>query len=220
MSKVGQNPSTLERTASPAGRSGGRAESSFLRQQFRRLPTWAKWIVAVLLFFAVFFTLVSILWQTEKHLLTPIEAARPPTAATRPHFWIQVFAGKWTPNSVPYASTTFAFAHSAVWAIVLNLGPFVATLTLIYVYLIRPIIRLGKEQTMKLQQYNNQRDQVILGEIWSLLPHENRETIMRIVEQGFERGNKAMDNEFLAIPYADRGARELFVKRLNEIDVT
>ena len=73
---------------------------------------------------------------------------------------------------------------------------------------------------MKLQQYNSQRDQVILGEIYSLLPREDREAVMRIVEQGFERGAKAMDNEFLAIPYTERGARESFLRKLNEIDVT
>jgi hypothetical protein len=61
---------------------------------------------------------------------------------------------------------------------------------------------------------------VILGEIYSLLPHADREAVMRIVEQGFGRGGKAMDNEFLAIPYTERGARESFLRKLNEMDVT
>jgi hypothetical protein len=215
MNKFGQSP---PKTATPRPQAG-RAEISALRRQFRRLPTAAKWIVAVILSFSVLFALVWILWEAERHLLPPIEAARAPTAATRPHFWIQVFAGKWAPNSVPYASTTFPFALSAVLALVLSVAPFLATIPLIYLYLIRPVIRLGKEQTMKLEQYNNQRDQVILGEIYSLLPGENRESIMRIVEQGFRQGKTAMDDEFLAIPYTERGARE-FARRLNEIDVT
>jgi hypothetical protein len=221
VSTHGQSPLTGEVgvTASPPkGRTGVRV-CLFWRQQYRMLPTFMKWIFAILLFFVAFYAAVLILWEVERHVLLPIEAARPPTAASRPHFWIQVFAGKWTANTVPYASTTFAFAHSVIWALVLNLGPFAATLTLIYLYLIRPLIRIGKEQTMKLQQYNNQRDQVIIGEIWKRLPPENRESIIKIVEEGFEYGGKAMDNEFLAIPYSERGARE-FVKRLNEIDVT
>jgi hypothetical protein len=217
MSNLGQTPTELERAPPPP--QAGRAEISVLRRQFRRLPTVAKWIVAVILSVFVFFALVWILWQVERHLLSPIEAARAPTAVTRPHFWIQVFAGKWAPNSVPYASTTFPFALSAVLALVLSVAPFIATITLIYLYLIRPVIKLGKEQTMKLEQYNKQRDEVIIGEIYSLLPLEKREELIRIVEQGFRQGSQAMDNEFLAIPYTERGARE-FVRRLNEIDVT
>jgi hypothetical protein len=220
VSDLDRSPSTAESATPPppAATTSVRQRMS-LAKLYRGLPTSVKLILAGIILLSVFFAFVCILWWAERHLLPPFAAASVPIAPTRPHFWIQVFAGKWVPNSIPYASTSFPFALSAVLAIVLNLGPFGATITLIYLYLIRPVVRLGKEQTMKLQQYNNQRDQVIIGEIYSLLPVEQREAMMKIVEQGFAQGSKAMDNEFLEIPYSERGARE-FVRRLHEIDVT
>jgi hypothetical protein len=185
----------------------------------RGLPSSGRWTVSAILIVLVFFGVVWGLWIAERYLLPALPAAAPPIAPTRPHFWIQVLVGKWVPNSVPYASTSFAFSLSVVLAFVLNLGPFAATITLIYLYIIKPMVRLGKEQAMKVEQYNNQRDLVIIGEIRKLLPPEQRELIMPIVEQAFQNGNQAMEKEFLPIPYGERGAREFF-KRLQEIDVT
>jgi hypothetical protein len=182
----------------------------------RGLPSSGRWTVAAILIVLVFFGMVWGLWTAERYLLPPLPAA---IAPTRPHFWIQVLVGKWVPNSVPYASTSFAFSLSVVLAFVLNLGPFAATITLIYLCIIKPMVRLGREQAMKVEQYNNQRDLIIIGEIRRLLPPEQRERIMPIVEQGFQNGSQAMEKEFLPIPYGERGAREFF-RRLQEIDVT
>jgi hypothetical protein len=188
----------------------GRLWTAF-REWLKQLPISARIAIGGALIVAVFFSLVLILCVAENAGLSTVPAA---------NFWILIFAR--LPPSMPYPATAFAFSLSVVLGVVLNLGPFGATLTVIYLYLVRPLINLGKAEAMQVTHYNDQRDRIIIGAIYRLcregVPPDQREKIMAIVEAGFQIGKEEMDKEFLPIPYGERGAREV-LRRLHEIDL-
>jgi hypothetical protein len=156
----------------------------------------------------VFFFLVLMHWRLEQWL-THQEAATTPTIE---HFWIQVLLGKWQPNSVPFSSRSFLSSLAIGIAVILNLGVYAAVIDLWR--------RVRKDQAMKVTDYNAQRDRIIIGAIYRLLRPlgDQRVAIMEIVEAGFKKGKEEMDKEFLPIPFAAQGAREV-LKRLHEADL-
>jgi hypothetical protein len=65
------------------------------------------------------------------------------------------------------------------------------------------------ERLMKIQDFNNQRDQLVIGELYRVLGLDQSKQIIPIVEEAFRKATLALGEEFLPIVYGKEGAQAI-----------
>jgi hypothetical protein len=113
-----------------------------LRPRFHQIGVLGKIIIFLLLGLTIFFAAVMILWWAAKYHLSRPESDLGKYVIEPPWvFWLQVVVGKYLPGSAPYPTRSFAYSLSAVLAFVLSFGPLAGTITVIWTYGFRPLLK-------------------------------------------------------------------------------
>lgn len=180
----------------------------------RRRVILAAVAAAVAVLFAV---AVFSLWAAEVFIKS---SGKPPTSAEQLNFWIQVVAGKWLPDRVPYARTSFLYALSAGLALLLNLVVIAGLISLIigWVRKVRPLLlTLELEDTMTNEQVIHFRDARVIAEINKHYP--NRE-MLATIRECFSVGEQNWLKELPNVVGKKRAKRIAAAMKQSDLDPT